>query len=155
MGNFISLKYPPTWNIQFLNGITGEDIPYLPKIFECYLKSLSSNFNPTANVWRQGGSPIETDVTVEFIESRALTYDDIKSLEARAFKEGDFARLYGGGGAAADTKNTINSSATGTTSPSNTISNGAYIGPPLVTDENKVTQQQLDNFIKTGDINKK
>jgi len=100
MGNFISLKYPPTWNIQFLNGVSGNDIEYLPKIFECYLKGLSSNFNPTANVWRQGGSPIETDVTVQFVESRALTYEDIKSSEAKAFKEGDFQRLYGGGGAA-------------------------------------------------------
>lgn len=100
MGNFISLQYPPTWNIQFLNGVSGNDIEYLPKIFECYLKGLSSNFNPTANVWREGGSPIETDVTVQFIESRALTYEDIKSLEAKAFKEGDFQRLYGGGDAA-------------------------------------------------------
>jgi hypothetical protein len=112
IGNFISLQYPPTWNIQFLNGVSGKDIPYLPKIFECYLKGLSSNFNPSANVWRQGGSPIETDVTVEFIESRALTYDDIKSLEARAFQEGDFARMYGGGGVESGSKDTINSSAT-------------------------------------------
>jgi len=113
VGNFISLQYPPTWNIQFLNGENGEDIPYLPKIFECYLKGLNSNFNPTANVWRRGGSPIETDVTVQFIESRALTYEDIKSLEAKAFKEGDFARLYGGG---TDTgvRDIIGSSATGT-----------------------------------------
>jgi hypothetical protein len=112
IGNFISLQYPPTWNIQFLNGVSGNDIPYLPKIFECYLKGLSSNFNPTANVWRQGGSPIETDVTVQFVESRALTYEDIKSLEARAFKEGDFQRLYGGGTEAA-VRDIIGSSATG------------------------------------------
>ena len=112
VGNFISLQYPPTWNIQFLNGVSGLDIPYLPKIFECYLKGLSSNFNPSANVWRLGGSPIETDVTVQFIESRALTYDDIKSLEARAFQEGDFQRLYGGG-TEAGVRDIIGSSATG------------------------------------------
>lgn len=114
VGNFISLQYPPTWNIQFLNGVSGEDIPYLPKIFECYLKGLSSNFNPSANVWRRGGSPIETDVTVQFVESRALTYEDIKSLEARAFQEGDFARLYGGG-TEEGVRNIINSSATTST----------------------------------------
>jgi len=114
IGNFISLQYPPTWNIQFLNGVSGDDIPYLPKIFECYLKGLSSNFNPSANVWRRGGSPIETDVTVQFIESRALTYEDIKSLEARAFQEGDFARLYGGGNEKA-IRDIIKSSATTST----------------------------------------
>jgi hypothetical protein len=112
VGNFISLQYPPTWNIQFLNGVSGQDIPYLPKIFECYLKGLSSNFNPSANVWRRGGSPIETDVTVQFIESRALTYEDIKSLEAKAFQEGDFQRLYGGG-TETGVIDIINSSATG------------------------------------------
>lgn len=112
VGNFISLQYPPTWNIQFLNGVSGLDIPYLPKIFECYLKGLSSNFNPSVNVWRLGGSPIETDVTVQFVESRALTYEDIKSLEAKAFQEGDFQRLYGGG-TEAGVRDIIGSSATG------------------------------------------
>lgn len=128
MGNFISLRYPPTWNIQFLEAVVeenanskltnldGTDISYLPKIFECYLKNVTSNFNPTANVWRRDGSPIETDVTVEFIESRALTYEDIKSLEAKPFTEGDFARLYGGG-TEAGVRDIINSSATGSPLP--------------------------------------
>ena len=116
MGNFISLQYPPTWNIQFLDGVSGTDIPYLPKIFECYLKGLTSNFNPTANVWRADNSPIETDITVEFVESRALTYEDIKSLEARAFQEGDFARQYGGG-TEEGIRNIINSSATENNAP--------------------------------------
>jgi hypothetical protein len=124
MGNFISLQYPPTWNIQFLEAVVegntkltnldGTDIPYLPKIFQCYLKGLTSNFNPTANVWRRDGSPIETDVTVQFVESRALTYEDIKRLEAKAFKEGDSERLYGGG-TEKGARNISNSSATSST----------------------------------------
>jgi hypothetical protein len=130
VGNFISLQYPPTWNIQFLNGVSGNDIPYLPKIFECYLKGLSSNFNPSANVWRKGGSPIETDVTVQFVESRALTYEDIKSLEARAFQEGDFQRLYGGG-TETGIRDIIGSSATGSALPPQTEIRDAE-GKPIV-----------------------
>ena len=131
VGNFISLQYPPTWNIQFLNGVSGEDIPYLPKIFECYLKGLSSNFNPTANVWRRGGSPIETDVTVQFIESRALTYEDIKSLEAKAFKEGDFQRLYGGG-TEEGARDIINSSATAPAALPSQVPQRDANGKPIV-----------------------
>ena len=131
MGNFISLQYPPTWNIQFLNGVSGNDIEYLPKIFECYLKGLSSNFNPSANVWRKGGSPIETDVSLQFIESRALTYEDIKSLEAKAFKEGDFQRLYGGGGAAGIKSiiDGIPTRTTGVTEQENAVTEPADSGP--------------------------
>jgi hypothetical protein len=93
-GTLIALTYPSTWNIQFLSGIDGSDIEYLPKIFECYLERLESNFNPSVSVWHADGSPIETDVTVSFKESRALTYEDIKILEERPFQEGDFLSRY-------------------------------------------------------------
>jgi hypothetical protein len=129
-----------------LNGESGKDIPYLPKIFECYLKGLSSNFNPSANVWRQGGSPIETDVTVEFIESRALTYDDIKSLEARAFQEGDFARMYGGGGVESGSKDTINSSATTSTPTPTTTETTTETRQISVTESAKIKKEVYERF---------
>jgi len=94
VGNFISLQYPPTWNIQFLNGENGEDIPYLPKIFECYLKGLTTDFNPSANIWHGDNAPLETDITVAFIESRALTYDDIKLLDSKPYEKNDFLNSY-------------------------------------------------------------
>lgn len=115
MGNFVSLQYPSTWNIQFL-AAGGTDMPYLPKIFECYLKSLTSNFNPSTYAYRPDNSPLETDVAVSFIESRALTFEDIKSLEARAFEEGDFQRLYGGGSEQA-LNQAINDASTGSGAP--------------------------------------
>jgi hypothetical protein len=87
MGDLLALKYPPKWNIEFLNSV-------LPRIFECYLTTLESNFNPTINAWHTDGSPIETDVSVTFKESRALTYEDIASLETRPFQKGDFESRY-------------------------------------------------------------
>jgi hypothetical protein len=94
IGNFISLKYPPTWRIRFIDGVNGGDISYLPKIFECYLTGLTTNFNASVNIWHSDGSPIETDITVAFKESRALTYEDIKLLETKAYEQKDFQNLY-------------------------------------------------------------
>jgi len=94
VGNFISLKYPPTWTIRFLDGVTGDDISYLPKIFECYLKGLTTDFNPSANIWHGDNAPLETDITVAFIESRALTYDDIKLLDSKPYEKNDFLNSY-------------------------------------------------------------
>lgn len=94
IGNFISLKYPPTWRIRFIDGVEGKDIKYLPKIFECYLTALSSNFNASVNIWHNDGSPIETDITVAFKESRALTYEDIKRLGEKAYEKEDFLSQY-------------------------------------------------------------
>ena len=94
IGNFVSLKYPPTWRIRFIDGINGDDIKYLPKIFECYLTGLTTNFNASANIWHSDGSPIETDITIGFKESRALTYDDIKLLEQKAYEQGDNLNQY-------------------------------------------------------------
>jgi len=94
IGNFISLKYPPTWRIRFIDGVTGSDISYLPKIFECYLTDLTTNFNSSVNIWHSDGSPIETDITIAFKESRALTYEDIKLLETKAYEQKDFLNSY-------------------------------------------------------------
>jgi len=122
VGNFISLKYPPTWRIRFLDGVKGDDINYLPKIFECYLKGLTTNFNSSVNIWHSDGSPIETDVTVSFMESRALTYDDIKLLESRPYEQKDFLNSYQKINPD-DTLETLTSPSVGTTElPTNTES---------------------------------
>jgi hypothetical protein len=91
-GNSLQLKYPPTWYVNFMKG--GVDIPYIPKIFETYLTTMSTSYNSSMNLFHEDGSPVEIDLQLTFIESRALTLADIKSLQERPFKSGDFRRAF-------------------------------------------------------------
>ena len=93
-GNAYQLQYPPTWKIQFVDGIFGNDIPYLPKIFECYLQSMSTTYNSIANMFRADGSPLDSEITLGFIESRALTKDDIVYLEDNPYEKSHFLASY-------------------------------------------------------------
>jgi len=93
-GNAYQLQYPPTWKIQFVDGLKGLDIPYLPKIFECYLESMATNYNSIANMFRVDGSPLDSEITLTFIESRALTKDDIVYLEDNPYEKSHFLAAY-------------------------------------------------------------
>ena len=79
----LALKYPPTWTIRFMMG--SSDIPYLPKIWECYLTALSVSYNGSANLWHTDGAPIECDISVSFKETRALRHQDIRTLADTPF----------------------------------------------------------------------
>jgi hypothetical protein len=83
VGNSLQLLYPPTWTINFMKG--GKQIEYLPKIFETYLQSMSTVYNSTTDLFHPDGSPVETDIQLSFVESRALTRDDIESLQKKPF----------------------------------------------------------------------
>lgn len=75
------LKYPPIFNIDFLDMSTGEPNQYIPKIYSCFLQSFSSTFNPSSDMFHRDGAPIEIDVSMDFIESRELNRHDIMELE--------------------------------------------------------------------------
>lgn len=81
--NVLAIKYPPRWTIRFMLG--DKDIPYIPKIWECYLQSANVNYNGSANLFHADGSPLECDITVSFKETRALAYQDIVRLEQEAY----------------------------------------------------------------------
>lgn len=75
------LRYPPKWKISFHTGSPNKgQLDSLPKIAECYLTSFTSVYNSSANAWFEDGSPVECDITMQFKETRALTYQDIKEL---------------------------------------------------------------------------
>lgn len=77
----IILDYPPLWKVSFL--IDGRENNYLPKIFACYLTSLSTTFNQKNNVFHlDDGSPFDLSLALEFTESRVLNRIDIDALEA-------------------------------------------------------------------------
>ncbi len=93
-GNSLQLQYPPTWTIRFINGMDGGELDHIPKIFEVYLTEFSAVYNSTVNIWRTDGSPLESDITIAFKETRALTAEDIKKLESSSFKPGSFSVSY-------------------------------------------------------------
>lgn len=79
-GNDVVLAYPATWSIRFRNG-DGSENQFIPKIYSCYLTALSATFNGSTNLYHEDGSPVETDISVSFQETRALRQDDIEKLE--------------------------------------------------------------------------
>jgi hypothetical protein len=93
-GNSLQLQYPPTWTIRFIDGTNGGELDHIPKIFEVYLQDFTAIYNSTGNLWREDGSPLECDITIQFKETRALTAQDIKKLETSAFKPGAFSVNY-------------------------------------------------------------
>ena len=71
----LALAYPPLFRIEFYSN--GEINPYMPNIKPCYLTSLESTFNETANTFHKDGSPIEVNLSLGFQEERALLRDDL------------------------------------------------------------------------------
>lgn len=86
-GTALQLQYPPTWSISFLHQ-SGKTLEYIPKIYECYMDGFSSAYNQSTNLWFSDGAPLECDITMSFIETRALTAQDIADLDKAPFTPG-------------------------------------------------------------------
>jgi hypothetical protein len=78
-GNDFQLKFPPKWQIKFmLGGVAGKtEISDIPKIGDVYLTGATTVYNSSANMWRTDGSPLETTLTVNFIETKAHTLESL------------------------------------------------------------------------------
>lgn len=76
------LKYPPKWKINFI--WKNETALSFPKIYHCYLDRLSLTVNPTASMWHHDGSPGESDLSVSFVETKALTLNEIQAMDPGA-----------------------------------------------------------------------
>jgi len=82
----IGYKHPDMFRIKIFHKIEprNEDTRtiYLRdqiSLIDSYLESISTNFNPTMAVYHADGTPVETDLTLNFMEHRALTREDIIS----------------------------------------------------------------------------
>ena len=75
------LKYPPKWNIIFSSD--------LPGLYECYLEGVGFTVNPSANTWHRDGAPGEVDLQLNFMETKALTAEDIIKLQNGSGNSGD------------------------------------------------------------------
>jgi len=65
------LKYPPTFNIQFLHG--DQQSTFMPIIKECYLINLSTTYNAGSNMYHADGAPSEVDISMTFQETELIT----------------------------------------------------------------------------------
>lgn len=73
-------KYPNMFsiNLDYNNGEGGEPIPIGTKIKDCYLKSISTNYNSSSMAYHKDGRPVEYDLTLSFSEDVALNRKDIE-----------------------------------------------------------------------------
>ncbi len=73
-------KYPNMFsiNLDYNNGEGGEPIPIGTKIKDCYLKSISTNYNSSSMAYHKDGRPVEYDLTLTFSEDVALNRKDIE-----------------------------------------------------------------------------
>jgi hypothetical protein len=89
------LSYPCKWKIKFLKKEQGggyaENI-FMPKLFECYLTGVQTNYNPNSNIFFNNAAPVEIDLNVSFQETRALTRADIDTLENELDQDGSFGK---------------------------------------------------------------
>lgn len=79
-----SLKFPPTWQIKFLNGPGSDkmECAYIPKIHLCFLERVDTTINSNGAYWRNDGAPLTVDVVLSFKEVRVLTREDIVDLQS-------------------------------------------------------------------------
>ena len=72
----IALAYPPLFEISFYKGEVINQ--YMPNIKPCYLTSLESTFNETANtMFQKTGAPLEVNLSLSFQEERAMVRQDL------------------------------------------------------------------------------
>ena len=85
-GRKTMLQYPSLWHIEFMDP-DMQELQYVPKIFSCYLTSLSVTINASDNTFRTDYSPHEVDVSLQFQESKILTRNEIEDLEINSNRE--------------------------------------------------------------------
>ena len=87
----LALAYPPLFRIEFYSN--GEINPYMPNIKPCYLTTLESTFNETANTFHRDGSPIEVNLSLSFQEERALLRDDLYENDDAIIERAGFSSI--------------------------------------------------------------
>jgi hypothetical protein len=72
----IAYTFPNMFKIKLMY----KNSPVGTRIKMCYLRNVSTNYNPTASSFHSDGSPAEIDLTLSFVENRTLTRQDIQGL---------------------------------------------------------------------------
>lgn len=77
----LSLRYPPTWEIKFIDLSNQKEAEFIPKIWACYLEAFSTTINSGNNTWHKDGAPFQVDLACTFRETKVLTQAEIEELE--------------------------------------------------------------------------
>ena len=75
----IGYKFPNKFNIKMqVRDKYGRFVKYGYKIKPCYLRRITTNFNPGSYSYHDDGTPFQIDMTLDFIEFSTLSKQDIE-----------------------------------------------------------------------------
>ena len=83
----VGYEYPSLFKIRLLSGAGGNFKEVGTPIKYSYLRSISTNYNPTTPVLHDDGSPTEIDLSLTFTEHKTLHRRDIVNEGTAAFDE--------------------------------------------------------------------
>ena len=66
-----------------IDNVDGQQIG--PKLKNCYLTNITTNYNPTSMSFHSDGKPVEIDMSLSFSEQTTLTRDDITNTETGGY----------------------------------------------------------------------
>lgn len=81
----IAYDYPNMFKIRLLSEVDGTFKNIGTPIKLCYLKTVSTVYNPTSPVLHPDGSPTEIDMTLTFTEYKPLNRDDVRNEDNDIF----------------------------------------------------------------------
>lgn len=86
-GSFsVGFEYPNMFKIRLLSNAGGKQFKNIgTPIKLCYCKNVSTNYNPTAPVLHEDGSPSDIDLNLQFVEYKAQTRKDIENEDNDSF----------------------------------------------------------------------
>ena len=73
----IGFNYPDLFRIKVFTKAGTQFVQTGTHIKDCYLESITTNYNPTLVTYHKDGSPVEIDLTLNFMEHRTLNRKDI------------------------------------------------------------------------------
>lgn len=71
----VAFKFPHAFSIQFNYG--GHEAR-LPRLERCFLQGVDTVYNATSQTFHADGRPTEVDMTLRFLEMRALNRKDVE-----------------------------------------------------------------------------
>jgi len=72
------LRFPNKWQVKLQYLINGRYTDILGLILPCFLENVSVTYNPNAMAFHADGEPQETQISLSFLEERAINKNDVK-----------------------------------------------------------------------------
>ena len=78
-GNELGIEGEEFGDLQYaqIDNVSGEQIG--PKLKDCYLTNITTNYNPTSMSFHSDGRPVEIDLSLSFTEQTTLNRNDIEN----------------------------------------------------------------------------